>query len=121
MLDNIVFVGHILFLCVLSSGVPITFCSILCVCVCVCLSQTLGTPTERTWPGITKNHDFVQARYPVFPAEPLSFYIPRLDNPNIIIVPSTSLSYMYSTLVAQVVQHQSNLYRIHCVIRLTPA
>jgi hypothetical protein len=41
--------------------------------------KTLGTPTDSTWPGISRNEDFVQHNFPVFRAEPLSFYVPRLD------------------------------------------
>lgn len=41
--------------------------------------QILGTPTEETWPGITKNPEF-NGKYPLYHAEPLSLHAPRLDN-----------------------------------------
>ncbi|XP_065909176.1 cyclin-dependent kinase 5 homolog [Dysidea avara] len=41
--------------------------------------KCLGTPSERTWPGISKNDDFVAAQYPDFEPEPLSKLVPRLD------------------------------------------
>lgn len=42
--------------------------------------QILGTPTEETWPGITKNTEFINGGYPIFRAEPLSLHAPRLDS-----------------------------------------
>ena len=41
--------------------------------------QILGTPTEETWPGITKNTEFVNGHFPIFHAEPLDTHAPRLD------------------------------------------
>lgn len=46
---------------------------------CVCIMQILGTPTEETWPGITKNTEFLSGSYPKYRAEPLSLHAPRLD------------------------------------------
>ncbi len=40
--------------------------------------QVLGTPTETTWPGITKNKEFVSAMFPIYHADPLSTHAPRL-------------------------------------------
>ena len=49
-----------------SSEQPLFFCY-----------QILGTPTEKTWPGISKNQDFVAEGFPVYEAEPLSLHAPR--------------------------------------------
>lgn len=48
----------------------------------VCFVQILGTPTESTWPGITKNNEFVNAAFPVYLADPLSTHAPRLAAEN---------------------------------------
>ena len=40
--------------------------------------QTLGTPTEKTWPGITKNKDFMSFSFPSYHPQPLSLSVPRL-------------------------------------------
>lgn len=42
--------------------------------------KILGTPTEKTWPGISKNEEFVNGQYPMFYAESLSMHAPRLDD-----------------------------------------
>ncbi|RWS03433.1 cyclin-dependent kinase 17-like protein, partial [Dinothrombium tinctorium] len=42
--------------------------------------RTLGTPTEETWPGITKNHEFLSYKFPHYYPEPLVNRVPRLDN-----------------------------------------
>lgn len=39
--------------------------------------KSLGTPTEETWPGISKNKDFISACYPFYEPQPLSLLIPR--------------------------------------------
>ena len=39
--------------------------------------KILGTPTEKTWPGISKNEEFVNGQYPMFYAESLSMHAPR--------------------------------------------
>ena len=41
--------------------------------------QILGTPTDKTWPGITKNTEFISGRYSVFEAEPLGQHAPRYE------------------------------------------
>ncbi|XP_058499618.1 cyclin-dependent kinase 16-like [Solea solea] len=42
--------------------------------------KLLGTPTERTWPGITANDEFVSYSYPQYRAETLSHHMPRLSS-----------------------------------------
>ena len=40
--------------------------------------QILGTPTEETWPGISKNKEFVTAQFPLYRPDPLTTHAPRL-------------------------------------------
>ena len=40
--------------------------------------RTLGTPTEQTWPGVTRLPDYKQT-FPKWPARPLSQRVPTLD------------------------------------------
>lgn len=42
--------------------------------------KLLGTPTERSWPGISSNDDFVTYNYPQYRAERLSNHTPRLSS-----------------------------------------
>lgn len=42
--------------------------------------KTLGTPTEATWPGISKNKDFISVGYPYYDPQPLTLLVPRLDS-----------------------------------------
>jgi serine/threonine protein kinase len=39
----------------------------------------LGTPTEESWPGITKNEDFIAFNFPYIPPVPLGKLVSRLD------------------------------------------
>ena len=39
----------------------------------------MGTPTEETWPGITKNNEFLKMGFPLYRAEPLSIHAPRFN------------------------------------------
>lgn len=41
--------------------------------------KILGTPNEDTWPGITKNDEFVSYHFPCYPCESLTLHAPRLD------------------------------------------
>ena len=41
--------------------------------------KTLGTPTERTWPGVGHNQEFQSYNFPHYQAEPLINHAPRLD------------------------------------------
>lgn len=43
-------------------------------------TQVLGTPTEETWPGITKNQEFVKLGFPAYKPEPLAVAAPRFDS-----------------------------------------
>jgi hypothetical protein len=43
----------------------------------------LGTPTEASWPGISKNKDFAMASYPHYDPQPMSLIVPRLDKDGI--------------------------------------
>ena len=40
--------------------------------------RTLGTPTEQSWPGVTRLPDYKQT-FPKWPARPLSQRVPTLD------------------------------------------
>ncbi|CAG07271.1 unnamed protein product, partial [Tetraodon nigroviridis] len=42
--------------------------------------KLLGTPTERTWPGISSNDEFVAYNYPQYRADRLSNHTPRLSS-----------------------------------------
>lgn len=39
----------------------------------------LGTPDDKTWPGISSNEDFVSYGFPGYPKEPVVTHAPRLD------------------------------------------
>lgn len=41
--------------------------------------KSLGTPNEFTWPGISKNDDFLSYKFPYYKREPLMTLAPRLD------------------------------------------
>ena len=41
--------------------------------------RILGTPTEEVWPGITRNKEFINGKFPKYPPEPLRHLAPRLD------------------------------------------
>eukprot|EP00731_Ephydatia_muelleri_P002262 Em0001g2262a len=41
--------------------------------------KIMGTPTEETWPGVTKIEAFVEGRFPMYKAESLAVQVPRLD------------------------------------------
>ena len=41
--------------------------------------RILGTPTEEVWPGITRNKEFINGKFPKYPPEPLRRLAPRLD------------------------------------------
>lgn len=41
--------------------------------------KTLGTPTETTWPGISKQQEFLSYRFPLYVPEPIINRVPRLD------------------------------------------
>ncbi|KAI1301275.1 Cyclin-dependent kinase 16 [Halotydeus destructor] len=41
--------------------------------------RTMGIPTDKTWPGIAQNQDFVAYDFPPYVAEPLLNKVPRLD------------------------------------------
>ena len=41
--------------------------------------KTLGTPTERNWPGISRNVDFLACNFPKYSPELLINRVPRLD------------------------------------------
>jgi serine/threonine protein kinase len=41
--------------------------------------KVLGTPTEETWPGISKSEELANYKFPVYPAEPMVARAPRLD------------------------------------------
>ncbi|XP_041861028.1 cyclin-dependent kinase 16-like isoform X3 [Melanotaenia boesemani] len=42
--------------------------------------KLLGTPTEKSWPGISSNEEFVAFNYPQYRAERLSNHTPRLSS-----------------------------------------
>ena len=39
----------------------------------------MGTPTEETWPGITKNNEFLKMGFPLYRPDPLSIHAPRFN------------------------------------------
>jgi len=41
--------------------------------------KTLGTPTERSWPGVSRNVDFLACDLPKYSPESLINRVPRLD------------------------------------------
>lgn len=41
--------------------------------------KVLGTPTEKTWPGIAANKDFGSYKFPRYPTESFVSLAPRLD------------------------------------------
>ncbi|XP_022235542.1 cyclin-dependent kinase 17-like [Limulus polyphemus] len=41
--------------------------------------RTLGTPTEKTWPGLTDNEEFQNFKFPKYEPEYLLNRVPRLD------------------------------------------
>jgi len=41
--------------------------------------KMLGTPTEKNWPGISQNSDFISGHYPNFRAEKLHNHVPRIE------------------------------------------
>jgi serine/threonine protein kinase len=41
--------------------------------------QVLGTPTEETWPGISKNHEFTKMGFPLYRPESLAVHVPRFN------------------------------------------
>ena len=41
--------------------------------------KMLGTPNERTWPGIERNADFVNSNYPMYRPEKLHNHVPRIE------------------------------------------
>lgn len=45
--------------------------------------KVLGTPTEETWPGISKSEDLQNYRFPEYTAENMVARAPRLDNEGI--------------------------------------
>lgn len=45
--------------------------------------RILGTPNEKTWPGISKNKEFINGKFPRYRSEPLRNLAPRLDSDGI--------------------------------------
>ena len=41
--------------------------------------KIMGTPSEETWPGVTKMEAFLDGRFPMYKAESLAVQVPRLD------------------------------------------
>ncbi|KAI6661216.1 hypothetical protein LOD99_10144 [Oopsacas minuta] len=53
--------------------------------------RILGTPNEDVWPGISRNKEFINGKFPEYPPEPLRHLAPRLD--------PAGLSLLYSFLL----------------------
>jgi len=41
--------------------------------------KVLGSPTDKSWPGINKNEDLINYKFPLYAAEPMVARAPRLD------------------------------------------
>lgn len=41
--------------------------------------KILGSPTEETWPGVSKNEELINYKFPEYTAEPMVARAPRLD------------------------------------------
>ncbi|XP_019855767.1 PREDICTED: cyclin-dependent kinase 18-like [Amphimedon queenslandica] len=58
----------------------------------VLIWKSLGTPNEKTWPGITKNKEFISHSFLRYDPQPLGLIVPRLDKEGINLM-SKLLSY----------------------------
>ena len=124
--DSIVFVGQIPFLCVLISGVPITFCSILCVCVCVCVCVSSPDAGHTHGEDVARNNKeprLCPSQISRFSSRTSLLLRTKVGQPCFFVIvychcAFNQLSYMYSTLVGI---YSTSLIYIHCVIGLTPA
>merc|ERR1711981_1327387 len=48
--------------------------------------KILGSPTEETWPGVSKNEELINYKFPEYTAEPMVARAPRLDQDGIDLV-----------------------------------
>lgn len=69
--------------------------------------KVLGSPTDETWPGISKSDELSNYKFPVYPPEPLVALAPRLD-PDAIALLSSFLLYEYSKRMSasSAIKHQ---------------
>ena len=52
------------------------------------LLQVLGSPTEETWPGISKSEELANYKFPTYAPEPMIARAPRLDPDGIDLISS---------------------------------